>query len=333
MVSYLLIVFLILSNLDGFHVAAHLNQVTKPSKYCTIVKHPEVSDLAGTTYINHVRTASLPSFSDRIYRYVHYPPNPKSNKPTILFLHGFPSTSFDWRRQFKYFASRGYGVVAPDLLGFGGTDKPSDPTAYTLKKQAAEVVGLLDCVTGDKEMAVVVGHDLLSNIPSPLILRLIDTFFLDTVQQDSVWSISYTSDEPKYWPTKLCPAGALEAFLRADGRVPIAAWVSSHDETIHNSIFAPKRGGYNPSLNHYRANYRNLSLADENAIPPSAANLTKPTLLLTARNDPVGTPTRAEGSTRPFAPDLRVKEIVAGHFLMLEKAGDVNEAMRTFFEE
>ncbi len=41
------------------------------------------------------------------------------------------------------------------------------------------------------------------------------------------------------------------------------------DEAIHNSIFAAKRGGYNPSLNHYRAIYRNLNLADENGKAPA----------------------------------------------------------------
>ena len=116
------------------------------------------SDLNGTTYKNHVRIIALSS-SNHTYRYVHYMPRPWNEKPTILFLHGFPSSSFDWRMQFDYFHSRGYGIVAPDMLGYGGTDKPSNPEAYTLKRQAAEVVELLDCATGGGK-AVVVGHDL-----------------------------------------------------------------------------------------------------------------------------------------------------------------------------
>ena len=89
-------------------------------------------------------------------------PHPWNQKPTILFLHGFPSSSFDWRMQFDYFSSKGYGILAPDLLGYGGTDKPSDAGAYTLKKQADEVVALLECVTGGGK-AVVVGHDLYAS--------------------------------------------------------------------------------------------------------------------------------------------------------------------------
>ena len=92
---------------------------------------------------------------------MHYPPVSKE-KPTLLFLHGFPSSAFDWRRQFGYFTSRGYGVLAPDLLGFGGTDKPLDPAAYTLKKQVAEQIELLDCV--GVGTVVSIGHDLYDHL-------------------------------------------------------------------------------------------------------------------------------------------------------------------------
>lgn len=68
------------------------------------------------------------------------------------------------------------------------------------------------------------------------------------------------------------------------------------------------------------------------AIPKSAANLTKPVLLLTAAKDPIGTPARAERSTKPYAPDFRVQKIDSGHFMMLEKADEVNKALIEFFE-
>ena len=49
-------------------------------------------------------------------------------------------------------------MLAPDLLGYGGTDKPTDVRAYTLKNQADQVNELLDCA-GVGEL-VSVGHDL-----------------------------------------------------------------------------------------------------------------------------------------------------------------------------
>lgn len=66
-----------------------------------------------------------------------------STKPTILFMHGFPSSSYDWRHQITHFSQLGYGVLAPDLLGYGGTDKPTALMDYRGKKMASEMKELL----------------------------------------------------------------------------------------------------------------------------------------------------------------------------------------------
>ena len=113
------------------------------------------TDLNGVNYLRHVHSARLSSGHN--YRYVHYYPY-NSSKPSILFLHGFPSSSYDWRRQYDYFASRGYGILAPDLLGYGGSDKPSNVEAYTLKNQANDIAELLDCAGIGNMMSV--AHDL-----------------------------------------------------------------------------------------------------------------------------------------------------------------------------
>ncbi|KAG8528160.1 uncharacterized protein KY384_007077 [Bacidia gigantensis] len=367
-------------HLVGFCANAHPSPVTAPSAYCAFNSHPNVSDLVGTTYLDHVHSVKLPS-SGRVYRYAYYAPSPQANRPTILFLHGFPSSSFDWRRQFTYFALKGYGVLAPDLLGYGGTDKPSDPAAYAMKSMAADVVDLLDCISGAGK-AVIVAHDLivLVNMDSGSVLqsrvwtyyptRFEKYVFLDIgyfapglflgeagviankdtlgyqiffnedrsgsvldQHQDSIWSLLYTSNVPKYWPKYLSPPGAVEAFLNRNGRVPTGSFVSIQDELVHNRIFAVTNGGYNPSLNWYRSMYRNVNLADENTIPKSAANITKPVLLVTAANDTVGTPAAAEAQTRPYAPDLNEHQVDSGHFVMLERADEVNKAMSDFFEK
>ena len=60
----------------------------------------------------------------RGFNYHYYFSPPVSGKPTLLFLHGFPSTLQDWARQIRYFQPKGYGILAPDMLGAGGTSKP-----------------------------------------------------------------------------------------------------------------------------------------------------------------------------------------------------------------
>ena len=89
--------------------------------------------------------------------YVHVKPSTSSNKPYILLLHGFPSSSYDWRHQIDFLAKEGYGVLAPDLLGYGDTDKPTDIEAYKGKKMAGEAASLLDALGID--LAIGVGHD------------------------------------------------------------------------------------------------------------------------------------------------------------------------------
>ena len=90
------------------------------------------------------------------YRYIVSEPC-QPEKPWLLFVHGFPSTTYDWRHQVEYFTNQGYGIIAPDLLGYGGTDNPSDLNRFALKKAADEIKEILDCENIQKVIAV--GHD------------------------------------------------------------------------------------------------------------------------------------------------------------------------------
>ena len=77
-----------------------------------------------------------------VYAVVHIPPT-ESKKPTFLLLHGFPSSSWDWRHQISQLHEAGYGVIAPDLLGYGDTDKPEDLDAYSMKRMSGHMAEIL----------------------------------------------------------------------------------------------------------------------------------------------------------------------------------------------
>ena len=79
-------------------------------------------------------------------------------------MHGYPSSRKDWSQQIKDLSAAGLGVLAPDLLGFGDSDRPVDYHAYRLKtisKDLNEVVG--QEVSGP---VVGVGHDWGSGVLS-----------------------------------------------------------------------------------------------------------------------------------------------------------------------
>ena len=90
------------------------------------------------------------------YSYIHIPPH-SPNTRYILFLHGFPSTSRDWRHQVSFFAAKGYGILAPDLLGFGETSKPSELEMYRGEDMARDIVEIM--VSEGVELVVGVAHD------------------------------------------------------------------------------------------------------------------------------------------------------------------------------
>ena len=76
--------------------------------------------------------------------------------PLVLLLHGFPETSRAWRKQMSALAKR-FQVVAPDLRGFGASDKPKGIAAYRTSVVADDIVALIH--EFGAERAHVVGHD------------------------------------------------------------------------------------------------------------------------------------------------------------------------------
>ena len=77
--------------------------------------------------------------------------------PLVLLVHGWPELWYSWRHQIKPIAEAGYRVVAPDMRGYGGSDKPHAVEAYDMATLMADIVGLIDAL--GEETAILVGHD------------------------------------------------------------------------------------------------------------------------------------------------------------------------------
>ncbi|MFC0866214.1 alpha/beta fold hydrolase [Sphaerimonospora cavernae] len=77
--------------------------------------------------------------------------------PAVVMCHGFPGLAYSWRHQMPVLAGNGFRAVAPDMRGYGGTDRPADPRDYARGATVADMVGLLDAL--EIEDAVFVGHD------------------------------------------------------------------------------------------------------------------------------------------------------------------------------
>src|SRR5204863_548277 len=64
--------------------------------------------------------------------------------PLVVLCHGFPESWYSWRHQLVALAEAGFRAVAPDMRGYGQTDRPEANEAYTLPHLVGDLVGLLD---------------------------------------------------------------------------------------------------------------------------------------------------------------------------------------------
>jgi pimeloyl-ACP methyl ester carboxylesterase len=77
--------------------------------------------------------------------------------PLVLLCHGFPESWYSWRHQLGALAAAGFHAVAPDMRGYGRTDRPEAIDQYTLFHLVGDMVGLADALGA--EPAVIAGHD------------------------------------------------------------------------------------------------------------------------------------------------------------------------------
>jgi len=82
--------------------------------------------------------------------------------PLVVMCHGFPESWYSWRHQLAALSAAGFHAVAPDMRGYGQSDRPEGIDQYTLLHLVGDMVGLLDALGA--EQAVIAGHDWGANV-------------------------------------------------------------------------------------------------------------------------------------------------------------------------
>jgi 2-hydroxymuconate-semialdehyde hydrolase len=119
--------------------------------------------------------------------------------PAVLLLHGFPTSSHLWRDLVPMLAPR-CRVLAPDLLGYGDSEKPVEPEALTVRSQAAVMRELITAL--EVEEVAIVGHDIGGGLAQLLALEgdgktlvLIDTISFDSWPIEGVRMLQAARDD------------------------------------------------------------------------------------------------------------------------------------------
>lgn len=286
--------------------------------------------------------------------------------PAVLFCHGFPDTSYTWRRQMNAIASAGYRAIAPDMRGYGRSSAPPEPELYTPLHTAGDLVGLLDALKIPS--AVLVGHDWGATHAWNAALMRPDRFtavFCMSVpyvprgevsvfdrmrksghqndfymfeqirpEADQVWAdAAVTIPGILYWASGSAPAETRwnpldpARSLHRPSPVPLPLWAET-DYVAHN-IGEFQRTGFHGGLNYYRAAepYFFLSGAFK------GAKITQPSFLMMGKADglkqlyPL-----TEDQLRIGLPGLAgmVELDDVGHWIQHEASGEVTNQLLKF---
>lgn len=102
---------------------------------------------------------------------VHYVDEGPRDVPVVLMMHGEPTWSYLYRHMIGPVAAAGYRVVAPDLIGFGRSDKPLDGKVYSYAQHVAwmrewlEALDLRDVTLVCQDWGSLIGLRLLAAMP------------------------------------------------------------------------------------------------------------------------------------------------------------------------
>jgi pimeloyl-ACP methyl ester carboxylesterase len=249
--------------------------------------------------------------------------------PPVLLLHGWPDSHRLWRHQVSALTAAGYRCIAPDLRGFGESDRPTEVEAYALPLLAADVLGVLDQLGVDR--AHVVGHDwgaALAWALAALAPDRVDHLVAMSVGHLTSFREAGWAQREKSWYMLLFQfEGIAEQWLSNDGFTNFRSW-SGHPDADAVTADLSRPGAITASLNWYRANIPPSSLLEAGIeLPPIAA----PTMGIWSSGDIALLETQMTGSAAHVKGPWRYERIDgAGHWMQLEQPDTVNALLLDF---
>lgn len=262
--------------------------------------------------------------------------------PPLLLLHGYPQTHAMWHKLAPRLAAD-FTVIAPDLRGYGGSDKPaSDPAHSTYSKRAmARDMAELMTALGFEHFAVV-GHDRGARVTHRLCLD-----YPERVTRAAVLDIAPTytmfagadkefGDAYYHWFFLSQPYDLPERLIGADPeyylRTKIARWSRNPGAFSEAALAEYIRCFRDPATIHatcedYRA-AASIDLVHDQA--DLDRRITCPLLVLWGDKGFIGKKYDVPGVWRERATDVRGRALPCGHFLPEEAPDETYAELRAF---
>jgi pimeloyl-ACP methyl ester carboxylesterase len=248
----------------------------------------------------------------------------------VLLLHGFPDSSHLWRRQVPALVEAGLRVIAPDLRGFGESDKPEAVEQYAIARSVADMVALLDGL--GVERTHVVGHDWGAGVAWALAAfapTRVDRLVVMSVGHPNTFRERSIEQREKFWYQLLFQfTGVAEELLMRDDWKLFREFSRGDGDHERHLADLSRPGALTAGLNWYRANGGpQRELESRPPFPPVAA----PTLGLWSSGDNYLTEDSMRRSGEHVTGPWRYERIEdASHWLQLDAPERVNELLLEF---
>ena len=257
----------------------------------------------------------------------------------VLLLHGFPETHHTWRKQIPALAAR-FRVVAPDLRGYGESDKPPRISDYRVEAVADDIAALIGKLGAER--AHVVGHDWGGGVAWALAQRspaVLDKLAVLNCPHPAVMWKALRSNwrqvrrswyilaaQVPWLPERLLlrdGARAIGGALRGSARTPDT--FTDVDLAEYERAFA-RPGAATAALNYYRAAFRSGLRG-----APSSRPIAAPTLLIWGEDDFALGKELTYGMEGLFADGFRIEYVPgASHWVNEERPDLVNRLLLDF---
>ena len=245
----------------------------------------------------------------------------------VLLLHGFPDSSALWRNQIPALVGAGFRAIAPDLRGYGDSDKPQEVEGYRLHLVAAEIIAVLDAL--GIERAHVVGHDWgagLAWLIASLFPQRVDRLVALSVGHPAASFPPTLEQRERSWYMLLFQfAGVAEELMQRDDWKLMREFTRGEGDMDRYVADLARPGALTASLNLYRANmHPSRELEPRRALPP----VTAPALGVWGSRDPFIIESRMQRSGEFVNGPWRYERIEnAGHWLPLDSPERINELL------
>lgn len=248
----------------------------------------------------------------------------------VLLLHGFPDSSQLWRHQIPALVSAGMRAIAPDLRGFGESDKPEGVEEYAIARSVADMVAVLDAL--GVERAHVVGHDWGAGLAWALAAYLperVDRLVVMSVGHPNTLRRPSIEQREKGWYQLLFQfTGVAEALIQRDDWKLFREMLGSAQDRYRYIADLSRPGALTAGLNWYRANATPEQELERTRPFPAVA---VPTMGIWSSGDAYLTEEGLLGSGAHVTGPWRYERIEdAGHWLQLDAPVLVNKLLLDF---